>query len=41
MYDKNEMGPWSPNENREVDRIFKASGPLLNRVFQQGYSVLP
>lgn len=40
MYNKNEIGPWSPNEQREVDRIFKASGPLLNRVFQQGYSVV-
>ena len=39
MYDKNEIGPWSPNETQEVDRIYRAAEPLLNRVFQQGYSL--
>jgi hypothetical protein len=39
-YDKAETGPWSPYERREVDRIFKAADPLLNRVFRQGYSLI-
>lgn len=38
-YANAEMGPWSPNETREVDRIFNAADPLLKRVFQQGYSL--
>lgn len=40
MYVQAEIGPPSPYERREVDRIFKASPDLMNRVLQQGYNLI-
>lgn len=39
-YAQNEIGPPSPYEKREAQRIFKASGPLMERVYQQGYNLI-
>lgn len=40
QYAKNEMGPPSPYERREVKRIFNASQPLMERVFKQGSQLI-
>lgn len=40
MYVENEVGPLSPYEIREGQRIFKAAPDLMDRVFQQGYSLI-
>lgn len=40
MYAKNEIGPPSPNERREVQRIFAAADPLMQRVYNQGYKLI-
>jgi hypothetical protein len=40
MYTHNEFGPLSPAERKEIKTIFGASGPLMERVYKQGYSVI-
>lgn len=40
MYAKNEIGPPSPGERREVRRIFNSAEPLMERVYNQGYNLI-
>jgi len=40
LYTQNEIGPPSPYERREVERIFKAAPDLMQRVFRQGQGLI-
>jgi hypothetical protein len=40
MYANTEIGPPSPGEMKEVQTIRRGVGPLMERVFKQGYSLI-
>jgi hypothetical protein len=39
-YEKNEKGPFSPNELKEWEKILRSSDPFLQRIFEQGYNLI-
>lgn len=40
MYANTEIGPPSPNEMKELQAIRQGVGPLMERVFKQGYNLI-